>query len=60
MFLAMAYCLAVATALMVLALLWLGWEHRRDEARAVRANKVAARDLKLKQAPQTVIGRSPR
>ncbi len=29
----MAYCLGAFTALMVLALLWLGWEHRRDEAR---------------------------
>jgi hypothetical protein len=37
MFLAMAYGLAVATALMVLALLWLGWEQKRGEAKAERA-----------------------
>ena len=51
MFLAMAYCLAVATALMVLALLWLGWEHRRDEAWAELASTVAAQNSKLGQAP---------
>ena len=37
MFLAMAYGLAVVTALMVVALLWLGWEQKRDEAKAARA-----------------------
>ena len=60
MFLAMAYCLAVTTALMVLALLWLGREHRRGEAWAELASTVAAQNSKLGQAPQTVIGRSPR
>jgi hypothetical protein len=39
MYLAMAYGLGVATALMVLALLWLGWENRRDEALAARAQR---------------------
>ena len=37
MYLVMAYGLGVCTALMVLALLWLGWENRREEARAQRA-----------------------
>jgi hypothetical protein len=41
MYLAMAYGLGVVTVLMVLALLWLGWEKRRDEARAVKAQKSA-------------------
>ena len=41
MYLAMAYGLGVCTFLMVLALLWLGWEHRRDEALALRAEKAA-------------------
>jgi hypothetical protein len=40
MYLVMAYCLGVFTALMVLALLWLGWENRRDEARAEREKKL--------------------
>ena len=33
MYLVMAYGLGVLTLVMVLALLWLGWQHRRDEAR---------------------------
>jgi hypothetical protein len=41
MYLAMAYGLGVCTSLMVLALLWLGWENRRDEALAARAEKAA-------------------
>jgi hypothetical protein len=39
MYLAMAYGLGAITSLMVLALLWLGWEHRRDEARAAKAQR---------------------
>ena len=39
MYLAIAYGLAVCTALKVLALLWLGWEHRRDEALAAKAQR---------------------
>ena len=39
MYLAMAYGLGACTLLMVLALLWLAWEHRRDEALALRAEK---------------------
>jgi hypothetical protein len=42
MFLAIAYGLAVCTALMVLALLWLGWENRRNQTEAVRASKRSA------------------
>jgi K+ transporter len=37
MYLAMAYGLAITTALMILALVWLGWENRRNEARAAKA-----------------------
>ena len=55
MYLTIAYGLAVATALMGLALLWLGWEHRRAEAKAKHENRVAAQNLKLRQAPQTAI-----
>jgi hypothetical protein len=36
MYLIMAYGLGVLTLVMVLALLWLGWQHRRDEARRNR------------------------
>jgi hypothetical protein len=32
-YLILAYCFVAFTAAMVLLLLWLGWEHRRDEAR---------------------------
>jgi hypothetical protein len=60
MYLAISYGLGVFTVLAVLTLLWMGWEHRRDEARAERAKRVAAQDLKLGQSPQAVIGRSPR
>jgi hypothetical protein len=41
MYLAIAYGLGVCTSLMVLALLWLGWENRRNEALAERARKPA-------------------
>jgi hypothetical protein len=37
MYLLMAYGLGIATVLMLLALLWLGWENRRDEALAAKA-----------------------
>jgi hypothetical protein len=37
MFQLMAYGFVGFTAMMVLALLWMGWEHRRDEAKAGRA-----------------------
>jgi hypothetical protein len=40
MYLAMAYGLGVCTVLMVLALLWLGWENRRDEIEAAKAKRV--------------------
>lgn len=39
MYLVMAYCLGAFTALMVLTLLWLGWEHRQDEVRAAKAQR---------------------
>jgi len=39
MYLAMAYGLGVCTSLMVLALLWLGWENRRDEIEVARGAK---------------------
>jgi hypothetical protein len=35
----MAYGLGAVTSLMVLALLWLGWENNRDEARAAKARR---------------------
>jgi hypothetical protein len=39
MYLAIAYCLGAFTALMVLTLLWLGWENRRDQVRAERERR---------------------
>ena len=44
MYLLMAHCLGAFTDLLLLALLKLAWEHRRDEALAerVRANKITA------------------
>ena len=36
MYLVMAYGLGIFTVLMVLALLWLGWERRRDEQRGIK------------------------
>jgi hypothetical protein len=39
MYLAMAYGLGIATVLMLLALLWLGWENRRDEIEAAKAQR---------------------
>jgi hypothetical protein len=38
MYLVMAYGLGVLTLAMVFALLWLGWQHRRDEARRDRGD----------------------
>jgi len=60
MYLAIAYGLGAFIAVMALVLLWIGWQHRRDEARAERASKVAAPNSEPTQSPQTVIGRSPR
>ena len=33
MYLIMAYCFGAFTTLLVLGLLWLGWQHNREEAR---------------------------
>jgi hypothetical protein len=60
MYLAIAYGLGAFILVMVLVLLWIGWQHKRDEARAERASKVAALNSEPRQSPQTVIGRSPR
>jgi hypothetical protein len=49
MYLIFAYGLGVCTSLMVLALLWLGWENRRDEA-------LAAKALRAKSAPPKISG----
>jgi len=43
MFVALAYGFVGFTGLMVLGLLWLGWQHRRVEARAEREKKPPAR-----------------
>jgi hypothetical protein len=47
MYLVMAYCLGAFTALMVLGLLWLGWEHRRDEAQAAKAQRESRSPSKI-------------
>jgi hypothetical protein len=60
MYPAISYGLGVFTLLMVLGLLWMGWQRRHDKARAERAKTVAALNSELGQSPQTVIGRSPR
>ena len=60
MYLAIAYGLRAFIAVMALVLLWIGWQHRRDEAKAERASKLAALNSEPRQSPQTVIGRSPR
>lgn len=39
MYLVLAYCLGAVTVLMGLTLLWLGWENRRDGARAAKAQR---------------------
>jgi hypothetical protein len=39
MYLAMAYGLGIVTVLMMLALLWLGWENRRDEIEAAKVQR---------------------
>jgi hypothetical protein len=33
MYLIMAYCFAAFTAIMMAGLLWLGWQHNREEVR---------------------------
>ena len=60
MYLAIAYGLGAFIAVMALVLLWIGWQHRRDETRAERASKVAAQKSAPRKPPHTVIGRSPR
>ena len=40
MYLAISYGLGIFTVLAVLALLWMGWEHKRDEALAAKAERV--------------------
>jgi hypothetical protein len=42
MYLALAYGLVAFTILVVLWLLWLGWENRRDQVRAERERKLPA------------------
>jgi Flp pilus assembly protein TadB len=37
----MAYCFVAFTAIMVAALLFLGWQHHRDEARHEKERKEA-------------------
>jgi hypothetical protein len=60
MYLAIAYGLGAFIAVLALVLLWIGWQHRRDETRAKRASKAAALNSNPRQPPHTVIGRSPR
>ena len=60
MYLAIAYGLGAFIAVLALVLLWIGWQHRREEARAERASKVTAQKSEPRQPPHTVIGRSPR
>ena len=39
MYLAISYGLGIFTVLAVLALLWMGWEHKRDEVLAAKAKR---------------------
>jgi len=39
MYLAISYGLGIFTVLAVLAPLWMGWEHKRDEALAAKAER---------------------
>jgi hypothetical protein len=41
MYLIMAYCFVAFTAIMVAGLLFLGWQHLRDEARHEKERKEA-------------------
>lgn len=47
MYLVLSYCLGAFTALMALTLLWLGWENRRDQARAAKAQREKGSPLKV-------------
>jgi hypothetical protein len=60
MYLAIAYGLGAFIAVIVLVLVWIEWQHRRDGTRAERASKIAAQKSEPRQPPHTVIGRSPR
>ena len=39
LYLALAYGLGIFTVVMVLALLWLGWENRREQAEASKVER---------------------
>ena len=39
MYLAISYGFGIFTVLAVLALLWMGWEHKRDEVLAAKAKR---------------------
>jgi hypothetical protein len=41
MYLIMAYCFAAFTAVMVVGLLFLGWQHHHDEARREKERREA-------------------
>jgi hypothetical protein len=43
MFLVLAYGLVAFTGLIVFALLWMAWEHRRDESSAEREKRSPAK-----------------